>query len=252
MAAFPTDDLTTTHLDATGDDPSQARAELESCVNKVKAIIAAYATASGFASLDASSLVPSAQLGKAVLIAGSTMTGKLTLDGDPTANLHAATKQYVDAAVAASTPFAAGTKMLFRNLTVTGWTMDASFNEHAIRIVTGGPLSTGGTANLTTVFGSGKSTASHTLTEAEMPAHTHPTDSQGAHTHTITHSHAGGSASHTIRNDFIGDGGSNTDFSTDSSGAHAHTAQATGGGGGHSHGLSLDLKFVDFAVFVKN
>lgn len=28
---------------------------------------------------------------------GGTMTGKITLDGDPTANLHAATKQYVDA-----------------------------------------------------------------------------------------------------------------------------------------------------------
>ena len=27
------------------------------------------------------------------------MTGKLTLDGNPTANLHAATKQYVDSAV---------------------------------------------------------------------------------------------------------------------------------------------------------
>ncbi len=30
---------------------------------------------------------------------GDTMSGKLTLDGDPTANLHAATKQYVDNAV---------------------------------------------------------------------------------------------------------------------------------------------------------
>jgi hypothetical protein len=30
---------------------------------------------------------------------GDSMTGKLTLDGDPTANLHAATKQYVDTAV---------------------------------------------------------------------------------------------------------------------------------------------------------
>jgi hypothetical protein len=34
-----------------------------------------------------------------VEIAGDTMTGKLTLDGDPTANLHAATKQYVDSVV---------------------------------------------------------------------------------------------------------------------------------------------------------
>ncbi len=34
--------------------------------------------------------------GKALLLAGGTMTGKIVLDGDPTANLHASTKQYVD------------------------------------------------------------------------------------------------------------------------------------------------------------
>lgn len=36
--------------------------------------------------------------------AGDTMTGPLTLAGDPTASLHAATKQYVDAKVAAGGP----------------------------------------------------------------------------------------------------------------------------------------------------
>jgi hypothetical protein len=35
---------------------------------------------------------------------GDTMTGPLTLSGDPTADLHAATKAYVDAAVGATTP----------------------------------------------------------------------------------------------------------------------------------------------------
>jgi len=35
---------------------------------------------------------------------GDTMTGALTLDGDPTASLHAATKQYVDASVSSVTP----------------------------------------------------------------------------------------------------------------------------------------------------
>lgn len=35
-------------------------------------------------------------------LSGGTMTGALTLSGDPTANLHAATKQYVDSKMATS------------------------------------------------------------------------------------------------------------------------------------------------------
>lgn len=42
--------------------------------------------------------VSALQTGK-VSKSGDTMTGKLTLDGDPTSPLHAATKQYVDGAV---------------------------------------------------------------------------------------------------------------------------------------------------------
>ena len=38
----------------------------------------------------------SVELGQKLPLAGGTMTGKITLDGAPTANLHAATKKYVD------------------------------------------------------------------------------------------------------------------------------------------------------------
>jgi short-subunit dehydrogenase len=41
------------------------------------------------------------QLGTKLALAGGTMTGFITLSGDPTANLHAATKQYVDSGDAA-------------------------------------------------------------------------------------------------------------------------------------------------------
>lgn len=44
--------------------------------------------------------------------AGDTMTGFLTLNADPTATLHAATKQYVDTAVSG-----AGAQVIRRNLT---------------------------------------------------------------------------------------------------------------------------------------
>lgn len=38
--AWPTDDLTTTHLDSATDDPSQARVELKSAIDKLKAVLA--------------------------------------------------------------------------------------------------------------------------------------------------------------------------------------------------------------------
>lgn len=42
--AWPTDDLTKVHLDSSGDDPSQARAELLALVNKVQAMLAEIAS----------------------------------------------------------------------------------------------------------------------------------------------------------------------------------------------------------------
>ena len=65
------------------------------------------AQANGVASLDASALVPIAQIPSTIArsadvlaLAGGTLTGALTLHADPSSALHAATKQYVDAATA--------------------------------------------------------------------------------------------------------------------------------------------------------
>lgn len=55
---WPTDDLTTTHLDAGTDDPSQARAELLAAVQKIQAILTQRGAASGIAELDSSGLIP--------------------------------------------------------------------------------------------------------------------------------------------------------------------------------------------------
>ncbi|MGE0289695.1 MAG: hypothetical protein AB7I42_25605, partial [Bradyrhizobium sp.] len=59
---WPTDDVTTTHLDSATDDPSQARPEIYNAMLRVKDIIAARASASGIASLDSGSKVPIAQI----------------------------------------------------------------------------------------------------------------------------------------------------------------------------------------------
>jgi hypothetical protein len=56
--AWPTDDLTTDHLDQATDDPSQARVELLNAVNKIKAILASLGVADGVCDLDANVKVP--------------------------------------------------------------------------------------------------------------------------------------------------------------------------------------------------
>lgn len=59
-------------------------------------------------------------------LAGGTMTGTLTLKADPTANLQAATKQYVDQS------FAANDAMIFKGTLGTGGTVTALPNTHSV------------------------------------------------------------------------------------------------------------------------
>lgn len=62
MGAFPSDDLTTLQLDGTGDDPSQARVELLAAIQKLQALIASYNDNSGICPLDASGVIPDANV----------------------------------------------------------------------------------------------------------------------------------------------------------------------------------------------
>lgn len=123
---------------------------------------------------------------------------------------------------APASAFPTGTSMLFyQSAAPTGWTKDtaATLNNHALRVVTSTAWSTGskGTDPFTTVFGSGKATASHVLVEGEIPAHTH-----------------GGVISD--------DGGAGV-----ASGSQflLGSTDAAGGGGGHTHNLSLDLNYIN-------
>ena len=72
----------------------------------------AYEKAGGFGDVDTSDLATKAELAGYLPLAGGTLTGNLTLSGDPSANLQAATKQYVDAQV--------GTKLSLSGGTMTG------------------------------------------------------------------------------------------------------------------------------------
>ncbi len=126
---------------------------------------------------------------------------------------------------------ASGTKMLFQQSTApTGWTKDTTHNDKALRVVTG-TAGTGGTNAFTTAFsftpaGSVSTSvsgtvANHTLTTAQIPAHSH---SMGSNTR--------------VQVGF--DNGTAYAGRTDSgnSGPITYSTQDTGDGGAHNHGWS--------------
>ena len=124
-----------------------------------------------------------------------------------------------------------GTKQLFVQTSApTGWTKDTTHNNKALRVVSG-TAGSGGSDAFTTTFGSSKTTASHTLTIAEMPSHSH---------------------SYTIRSNGTSDGpySASTNLPSDS---RTRSTNSEGGGQGHSHNLSgFDLQYVDVIVATKD
>lgn len=61
MSAWPTDDLTNTHLDASSDDPALGRAELNALLLKVQSMLAARNDNSGICGLDSNGAIAFAQ-----------------------------------------------------------------------------------------------------------------------------------------------------------------------------------------------
>jgi hypothetical protein len=121
-----------------------------------------------------------------------------------------------------------GTKQLFvQTAAPTGWTKDTTHDNKALRIVSG-TAGSGGSDAFTTTFGSGKTTAAHTLTTSEMPAHTH-----SYNTGVLVGRSSGGVGT--------------------SSNPVANNTSSVGGGGSHSHNLSgFDLQYVDVIIATKD
>jgi len=124
--------------------------------------------------------------------------------------------------------FPATTSILFyQSAAPAGWTKDVAgaLNNTALRLVTSTAW-VGGAAGATpfsTVFGSGKVTASHVLSVAEMPSHTHPAASGSF----ITNNPGSGV--------YVGDSGGDAQANTGS----------TGGGSGHVHDVTMDLNYIE-------
>lgn len=189
-------------------------------------------------------------VGPKVIRSGDTMTGFLTLHADPTQNLHAATKRYVDTTVDARVPRGIITMWygVISNIP-TGWSLCNGSNgtpDLRDRFVVGAgstytTASTGGSAS--------SSLPAHTHT---TPSHSHSlsgtgtTNSAGNHTHTVSdpgHAHSitfkrdtvTGTSGNAVYGDEIREGFSNentnsatTGISIANAGDHSHTFTLSG------------------------
>ena len=122
--------------------------------------------------------------------------------------------------------FASGTVMLFvQTAAPTGWTKSTTHDNKALRVVSGS-VTTGGTQNFTAVLNG--TVGATTLTEAQIPSHTHTYTAASVTNGTLT-------------------GSSGAGFRT---AVTANTGGGTGGGGSHTH--SMDVAYVDVIIATKN
>ena len=141
----------------------------------------------------------------------------------------------------------AGSSTEFFNATApNGWTLDASNNNVAIRIVNTAGGGTGGTQNFTAAFATGRAVSgtvatgtvgNTTLTAAQMPAH--------------THYHGTGTDSSRV-NPYV-DGGSGGGYnantsSAGSSNSHNHSLTMNS----HDHTIAMDVKYADAIICTKD
>ena len=130
----------------------------------------------------------------------------------------------------------------FQAAAPAGWTQITTYNDCALRVVSGTGGGSTGTVGLSAFIAAGA--LSHVLTVAEMPAHNHTATDSG-HSHTYHSSLI-----------FYGSGGlgatSNSGSgSTTDNGTANITVANNGGGGGHVHALSA-LQYLDFIICSKN
>lgn len=171
------------------------------------------------------------------------------------------------------THFPAGTAMLFQQTTApTGWTKSTTHDNKALRVVSG-TAGSGGTVAFTTAFAS-KSVAGSvtttvnsttatgtisgtvgdtTLTEAQIPAHTHKTQ--------IGVVNGGTAGGISIFGANAAGGGQVTDSGTGGGGSHNHSFSGSFTGSSHTHtasstfsGTAIDLavQYVDLIIATKD
>jgi len=133
-------------------------------------------------------------------------------------------------------PFVAGTIMLFvQSAAPTGWTKVTTYNDAALRVVSGS-ASSGGVTGFATIFAAGGvESSSTTLSTAQMPSHNHSISPN----FNINFSRAA-----------FDPGG--LGFLTDNVGGPTFSISNTGGSAGHTHTTTMNLKYVDVIIASKD
>lgn len=167
------------------------------------------------------------EIGEGTYTAATTTLTRTVLkstNADAAINLSGAAEVYI-------TPshkhfFDQGTACLFQQTSApTGWTKQTTHNDKALRVVSGA-ASSGGANAFSTVMAQ-TVVGSTTLTEAQIPAHTH--------SFTI----AGGAGGGALAGGFVTPTGS-------------ETTSATGGGGSHNHTITMNIQYVDVIIATKD
>jgi hypothetical protein len=144
-------------------------------------------------------------------------------------------------------PFLSGTTMLFIQASApTGWTKVTSYNNYALRIVSGSGAGTGGSVDFTTAFSNSISTDVTTLSTSQIPSHAHGIPF--------------GSGSALLGNASAAAWGANVataataytnEYNTFAASGR-NVISAAGGGGSHSHTIPLAVKYVDAIIATKD
>lgn len=255
--AWPTTAIVTTDMDATSDNPGNARSQIKLMADNVNAIKDAKGAANGIAELDSGGKVPTAEIptipanlggtGQTafaigdIFYANTTSTlAKLNAGSAGTVLTSNGAGSAPSYQVAGGVP--SGTRMPFNQTAApTGWTKDTTFNDSIMRVVSGA-VSNGG-SNAFSTFNAQTATSAYTLATADIP----PALVQ---LYTMT----AGTAS------YPGSGGIGSIVENTSNSGHINTigwlntsnARINGGGGAHSHGMTTSIKYNDFIIAVKD
>jgi hypothetical protein len=135
--------------------------------------------------------------------------------------------------------FASGTTMLFVQAAAPqGWTKITTYNDYALRIVSGTGGGTGGSVAFSTAFSNVGTTGSTTLSTSQIPSHTH--------TFKITNTATSGSSAALYAS------GINW-YSSGINFTGTVTPDNTGSGGSHAHSIpSLAVNYIDSIIAIKD
>ena len=140
-------------------------------------------------------------------------------------------------------PFLSGTTMLFIQASAPfGWTKVTTYNDYALRIVSGSGAGTGGSTAFSTVFNASNQPSATTLSSSQMPSHTHA----------VPDSNVPGSSNISFfqLNTFIGI--RSLSYVNTPWGGYNQANENTGGGTSHTHSMSMAINYIDAIIATKD